>query len=515
MVLKKNKKYSWRLLLTKSYFLKFSLSLFFLLSLSNNTVFPNEGTVKDTKSFSLKEFIKRALDSSFTLKASKLESASLKSLYSYEKKFYIPRLKINPKIEKSESKASYSYQGVSTIETDSLTGGLSITDTLPYGTDIGLNYNATLEDTNNTSRLINPLYENSLSLSINQSLLKDFIINENIYSLETKKIDYLIGLNKLDRDFSELIYKFIELYWNLYLAREDFDIKSESHKKADAQFISTKKYIEDGILPPVDLYIVEENMIRFKSNLIESKTTYENRVNEFYKTLAIDSVNTDNTTIALSNKPFENLVIDEQKNLLKAKLYSNHNEYNILKLLINRKEFESKFLKNQIKPALKFGFLFSINGLDSNYSNSFSDISTLNSYSGILELNYESPLTYKFEKERFYAVELELRKLKFDLKEREKNMLIEFENSLRTFELYRTQVNLKKRISVLASLKLDAEDQKYKQGISTLNDLVQFQRELDIAKINEVSSLIEWNRSFNNFYKLINELHNYYGISKE
>lgn len=60
-------------------------------------------------------------------------------------------------------------------------------------------------------------------------------------------------------------------YWDLAFAEADVGIKTRSRDRARIQFEETRTNIDRGLLAPTELYIVEENLVRFEHSLVDAQ----------------------------------------------------------------------------------------------------------------------------------------------------------------------------------------------------------------------------------------------------
>jgi len=164
-----------------------------------------------------------------------------------------------------------------------------------------------------------------------------------------------------------------------------------------------------------------------------------------------------------------------------------------------------KFQENQIRPLLD---LFMIHDLNQATPGSQDDETT----GGV---SFQVPLdrgpiraqarqsALRLESDRTSIVDLDVR-LSFDLRK----LYVDLDNQARI-------LSWRERATELGQSKLDAQISKYKNGISTLVDVVRFQQDLQNSMLDVVSTRVTFNKLLFRRLALEGTLYRSFGISVE
>jgi outer membrane protein TolC len=458
--------------------------------------------------FDLPTFLKTAMLSSpeAAILAKQLKSETFN--YRQNKNYYIPTLAFEPKLTRDKVQSSSTIQEVDTIDENELSSELTLSQELPLGSSVSLSYDNSWRETNDASSVFNPQLSSDLSLTFSQPLLKGFYNNSSIYDLELSRIELAIEQRSIHQQVLTLVAEIIDTYWNLYLAQEDLKNQGESVSRAESQFDSTREYIEKGILPRSDIYIVEENLIAFQNQFLDAKNKLNLRLREFNKFVSAPA----DQMPVLTDKPQSNLSLLESETAMLATLKNQYAPYLEAKLAYEKSMLTWKYQKNQTLPVLDLLLQMSLSGVSDNFENASSQLTGTDNYSALFGLTFESPVTFRYLKEKKLKAQMDMEIKGLELAKAERDMPILLKNQLDDFWLREKQFHLSSQIAELAEKKLKAEEEKYKAGIARLTDLVVFQKQLDQARREVLRILIEWHKSYNQLFVTLGTLDEKYGL---
>ncbi|MFH1729239.1 MAG: TolC family protein [Pseudomonadota bacterium] len=480
-----------------------------ILLLINSIIVAGE---KRKVSYSLSAYLNETLKKSIEYQTYKKELESYRALKSYYKDYYIPYFKTTPYFSYDLSPSSRTYEVVDELEDTVYNYDFTLSQNTPLGSSISFDFDNSYTTTNNASATWNPMHNNSISLTLSQPLLKGFANNYSIKNIKDSEVDYYISQKNYEKNLVNLYISLINAYWDFYVASEELLIKEASYKRALDQFEFTKINIEKGLLPANDIYVVEESLISFQNNLEIAKNDFENKKYNFSKFLELRIEDNESIEIIGLEKPSDKIILSQSYSLLKEKLYENHYDYIIQELNVRKAEITYKYNKNQVFPQLDLSLSLALSGISDTFEESMNQVMGANSYYGLVGLTFRLPFYYGFLKSNIIYARSALEQEKFELKKIERDMLVDLSKAYNQVVLSQKQYKLKIRIATLAKLKLQAEEEKYREGISTLNDLVIFQRELDEAQNSLISALVYWNKYYNNLLYMVGGIKDLYEI---
>lgn len=355
----------------------------------------------------------------------------------------------------------------------------------PIGTRLGaeLSLNQRLHDEPSSSMTIPSLsseHNAALSLSLSQALLKDGWRSGAATPLREAKIDVAIQRELYREQLNSLLLDVESAYWQLALAQADLEIKTRSRERAQKQFDDTKENIRRGILADVEIYVVEENLLFFEQELLQANENLVLSRRNLAQLLQLDP------HVSLESVEPLDLPAQNQFEVESTVLQALEQNPSVLaqRLRLDRAQVRVAYEKNQALPSLDLETSLTLNGLNRRYSKTWSELFRADRPDWRLGLTMSIPLWFSANAAHVERATLSATQKVLELKEVETNTRFETHDLLTQYALQQKQLSLVEKRVRLGQLKLDAEVDKYKNGISTLADVVRFQRELDQALIS-------------------------------
>lgn len=319
-------------------------------------------------------------------------------------------------------------------------------------------------------------YGNQVSLTLTQPLLKDAWLTGASLPLREADLQSMIQKEIFRGEINTLISSIETAYWDLALAEADLQIKTRSRDRAKQQFDDTAENIRRGIIADVEIYIVEENVVFFEQELLRADQGLRLTRRRLAELLALDPevpLDADddllkpNVTLPVRAE-FVARGLDQSPTVLAQR---------------RRTELSSarlSYASNQALPEVNLNAAVTVSSIavlrdplpETRAGVSFA----IPLDRGAINASVENA---RIDNER---QEVELRNVQQKVQFELENAMTELETNLRLLSLATKRVEL-------AGLKLEAQNDKYKNGISTLADVVRFQRDLDDALIASQRSI--------------------------
>ncbi|MBF0546655.1 MAG: TolC family protein [Candidatus Riflebacteria bacterium] len=340
----------------------------------------------------------------------------------------------------------------------------------------------------------------TLTFTLSRPLLRNFGKKINGVDVDLASLDYEIALESFKNDLNTLIFNIVKAWLDLFYAIKNLEVQESAYQRAYKQYEDTKGDIEKGVLPEQDIYLVEENVVGFEMNRQNAKYSIsisENelarllnfRVSSFSGFIASESLINDMSTISSFSDSLE-----IQKN--------NNPTLKMKSLALKKSLINLDLYKNQLLPLLNWNMQY-VQDSEQNapYQRSYN-----------IGFEYSIPFSKRSDKASVVKGKINVREGELSIEEIEKNnewnLKNNFDNLIYTFNILKE----KKKATDLAKKKLDAQNDKYSNGISTLDEVVRFQRDLGNAMIDEINTLVSFNRLYYEKLFLEGTLYKRFGI---
>ena len=353
-------------------------------------------------------------------------------------------------------------------ETNQVSTGINAT--APTGTGLEFSVANTYRDGNTLS---------SARLTITQALLRGFGLTANLVPIRRARIDIDLRQEELAGFTQRLLLDTERAYWNLLLSSEELKIFEHSLELANRLLFEAEARLQTGGIAPIDLAIIRAEVASREKQLFDAQTALKQRI----LTLGY-----------IINAPeffnFENIVLSDTISLLgKADDIEDHikaaqkfrPDFRQAELLAQRGELDLIQTRNGILPRLDFFITLQGGEHYESFAVFPSDMAQLISTGLRLDFPLTSGQARQRHRRALYSQEQQnLSVLNF-------SRLIEFEIRSAHLEVLRTsqQVETARIVSALQQQKMEAEAEKLRVGRSTGFALLQAQRDLISANLDE------------------------------
>ena len=373
----------------------------------------------------------------------------------------------------------------------------------------GGDYELTMDNNKNQSSSsrtsLNPIYSSDLALTVTQPLLKDFGIDLNKREIYIAKNDQKIS----DHQFTEKVIATIaeteNIYWDLVFSIEDLKVKETSLQRARDLEKQVKAQVDVGTLAELEILQAKSNVASREERLLNAQNLIDDNGDNLKSILnfSFDSEEGLKEIIPADSPVFETGAENSLEEALKTALI-HRPDLLAKKMELENRNIEAKYNENQTLPTLDLVGSLGLNGLsgDSSTKNGSYDSALSEAFSTDFRLwqfgiNLSYPLGNRAAKSKLAIKRLEVAQLLLDIKDLEKTIVVEVREAHRQIKTDIKRVQATRVARKLAEEKLNAEEKKFKVGLSTSFNVLEFQEDLAEEQSNEIKAVIDYNKSLN------------------
>ena len=373
----------------------------------------------------------------------------------------------------------------------------------------GGDYELTMDNNKNQSSSsrtsLNPIYSSDLALTVTQPLLKDFGIDLNKREIYIAKNDQKIS----DHQFTEKVIATIaeteNIYWDLVFSIEDLKVKETSLQRARDLEKQVKAQVDVGTLAELEILQAKSNVASREERLLNAQNLIDDNGDNLKSILnfSFDSEKGLKEIIPADSPVFEPGAENSLEEALKTALI-HRPDLLAKKMELENKNIEAKYNENQTLPTLDLVGSLGLNGLsgDSSTKNGSYDSALSEAFSTDFRLwqfgiNLSYPLGNRAAKSKLAIKRLEVAQLLLNIKDLEKTIVVEVREAHRQIKTDIKRVQATRVARKLAEEKLNAEEKKFKVGLSTSFNVLEFQEDLAEEQSNEIKAVIDYNKSLN------------------
>ena len=373
----------------------------------------------------------------------------------------------------------------------------------------GGDYELTMDNNKNQSSSsrtsLNPIYSSDLALTVTQPLLKDFGIDLNKREIYIAKNDQKIS----DHQFTEKVIATIaeteNIYWDLVFSIEDLKVKETSLQRARDLEKQVKAQVDVGTLAELEILQAKSNVASREERLLNAQNLIDDNGDNLKSILnfSFDSEEGLKEIIPADSPVFEPGVENSLNEALKTALI-HRPDLLAKKMELENRNIEAKYNENQTLPTLDLVGSLGLNGLsgDSSTKNGSYDSALSEAFSTDFRLwqfgiNLSYPLGNRAAKSKLAIKRLEVAQLLLNIKDLEKTIVVEVREAHRQIKTDIKRVQATRVARKFAEEKLNAEEKKFKVGLSTSFNVLEFQEDLAEEQSNEIKAVIDYNKSLN------------------
>jgi HAE1 family hydrophobic/amphiphilic exporter-1 len=365
-------------------------------------------------------------------------------------------------------------------------GTVSIEEYLPSGTNLKFSAAATPRYKR---------YQQDFELSVTQSLLQGGW-SVNLVPLKRASIDLELRQEELAAYAQKLIAETESAYWDAYLAEQEISIYQQSMELARRLLNESNERLRVGKIAPIDLIAVRAEVASREKDLINSQASLKQKKYRLAY-LINDSLDDWEKPVIFTDKPPEPKLPDslglhqQVSKKYRPDLRQAH-------LLAKRGELEIVQTKNGLLP--KLDLFLKLGGTA--YTESFS---------GFLENPYDQkiigvganlsiPVTNGIARQKYRKAQLSQKQLQLSLENIERLVELDVRSAWTEVERALQMIEKASTNRLLQQEKLAAEQARLAAGKTTEYVVLQVQRDLTVAQLDEARAAVAYVKALTDLY---------------
>ena len=453
-----------------------SLAVLCILS-SGFNAFGNGTASADTVKLSLKDALTRAVRDNPLVKIERINTEAASLVLSEHYYGYEPRVRLS--YGTTERSGGPYFQ-------DSHEAALSISGTSPTGTSVEVWTGASPLSSSRIGAAAPPgsTYQNTLGLTVTQSLLQGLSPAANLAPLRRARIDVSIREEELAAYAQRLLGDTERAYWDLLLSGEQMKIFEYSLELAQRLLYESEERLKIGSVAPVDLIAIRAEVASRERQLFDAATSYQQKA--LYLVYLMNATEFWNAPLTLTDNASEMLGNADSVNEHLEAARKFRPDFRLASMQAQKGELELIQTKNGLLPKLDFFISLQGHSYVENFTNAFMPNEPSSAVSAGLTLQF--PLTNGVSRERHRRAVFSTGQQKLSVENFSR--LLEYEIRSAHMEVVRAhrQIETAETVSALQLQKLEAEQQKMAAGKSTGYAVLQIQRDLVSASLDEAQA---------------------------
>ena len=346
--------------------------------------------------------------------------------------------------------------------------------------------------TNSIYSIFNPSYGSDMSLSISQPLLRGAGNRVNTYAIHIAEYEQQIIDARTKLEVVRAIAAADRVYWRLYAARRELEVREQQYKLAQALYEQAKRFVAAGDKPNVEIVRTEAGVAERLEAINISENNLRDRQRELKRTLHKAGLEMRTPTVLVPATLPDPIRYDIQKDRLVPTAMANRMEMLELELQIAEDAATVDYMENQALPLVTMDYTYNVNGLGSTRDDSFDLLFEKRFEDHRLGLQLLVPLGNEAAKSRLRQALYQRRQRLASKDSREAQIELEVLNAIDQLEANWQRVLASRQRAILDGRLHEAEQRQFELGMRTATDVLQAQANFANAQSAEILALAEY-----------------------
>ena len=410
--------------------------------------------------------------------------------------------------------------GADVLTRESIVAGFNVAANTSFGLGWSFSGNASRLVTNNEFSTFNPQYTTSMTLGVRQPLLRNFGRTANRQQLLVAQNDFTVSRHQFGQQLQQQMVQVIIAYWSLVSAYRNVDIAEQSLELARQQLERNNAMVRIGTLAAVDVIQTEQQAADAELTLIQSQIAQQNQQDQMKALLNLDSVVAEGWTVEVV--PTDEPAIDAPQidiDLAVAEALEKSPLIRLDQVNVQSRMIDLKAARNGVLPQLDLVGSATLNGLggdqifrsggifgsggvvevkEGGLSDSLSQLLSGDFRNWSVGLQVSFPVRNDAARAQHAQASIRETQARTQLQDRQVQIRLAVQQAARNVTGGVQQVNAAENALVLAERQYAAELRRFEAGISSTFQVLNFQRQLTLARQRRLLSLIGLNMSLAN-----------------
>ena len=390
---------------------------------------------------------------------------------------------------KSDSPTSSSLEG---SEEEYAYTNLGVSLPLRTGGEISVDLLDNIYKSNNVYQILNPSYSSLLSASISQPLLRNAGKRVNTYGIRLAEYNNQIVSAQTKLAAIKIIADADKAYWNLYAARRLLDVRKQQYELAKNLFEQTKRLVDVGIKPEIDLLRTKAGVSEKLEGIITAENSVRKAERLLKQTIKRAGMDTDSETVVIPSTEPDPVKYELDKQEMIKKAIENRMDMLELELRLAQESSTVDYMRNQILPLATMKYKYNINGLGADRGNSYDMLSDNQYNSHYFEFKVSIPLGNRAAESKLNQAVYERNRRLVSRENKKALIQMEVLNQIDQLEATWQNIMASRQTTILRDQQYKAEKRQYELGRLTATDVLEAQTALAVAQRVEIVALTQY-----------------------
>ncbi|HEV8395516.1 MAG TPA: TolC family protein [Vicinamibacterales bacterium] len=388
----------------------------------------------------------------------------------------------------------------------------------PWGGNYSASWDGSRSTTNSNFSTFSPQVRSGLSFSAVQPLMRNFGIDSLRQQVSVSLKNREISDIELQQTVATTMRTVRNAYWNLAYATASLSVQRQSLELAQQSLRDTRARVEIGTTPPIDIVEAESEVATREEAVIVAEAAIKTAEDNL-RALVFDPSAPDFWTMtieAVDLPPFQPISVDTDGAVRNALQKRTDLQRQSKSLEVN--DVNIRYLRNQTLPDVSAQFDYGLTGLGGlnlirgpgpfgpgsgsvidtvgrSYGATLGDLFANRYPQWTAQLNISYPIGASQQEANLARARIEFSQAQTQLKNQQLQVSTQVREAARQVQTNQKRVETTRAARSFAERRLEAEQRKFAAGTSTSFIVFQAQRDLALARNNELKAILDYNQS--------------------
>ena len=464
---------------------------------------------------SLEEAVKLALENNLGLKVERINPELQEWSITQAKTVWTPNLTASVTNTSRTSPITGAFAGATgQLTNQNISSNVGANQLLPTGGNYTVTWDTSRGKSNSVFDSPNPSLVSNLRFNFNQPLWRNFKIDGARQQLRVSQVNRDLSDVALRQTVLITVRNVKYAYWDVKAAVAAMAVAQQSLDLARESLRNNRSRVEIGTMAPIDVVLAEAEVARREEALIRAESAVR-RTEDRLRTLVLDSTAKEfwNVGFELTEQPvFDPRPIDLDGAVKTA--LEKRTDLRQARKSIELTESSVLYLRNQILPDVNAQVGYGLTGQGGTtkiFGSGFPPVEESRTVEGFgtvmsrllgndfhnwsLSVQVSYPIGTSNAEANLARTRLQVSQARIQLQNQELQVVASVRDVARQLDTNQKRLAATQAARRLAERQLDAEQKKFAAGMSTNFFVFQAQRDLADARYNELSALLDYNRS--------------------
>jgi len=346
--------------------------------------------------------------------------------------------------------------------------------------------------TDSSWSIFNPSYGSDASVSLSQPLLRNAGTRTNTYAIRIAAYNHRISEAQTKLEVIRVIAAVDRLYWQLYAARRELEVRKKEYDLAKAQLEQARRFVSQGQRAQVEITRAEAGVAQRLEAIILAENTLRDTERDLKLSLNMPAIDMQTPTVLVPGTEPNPIRYELKNDALVKTATESRMEMLELELQIAQDISTVDYMKNQALPLVTLDYRYNVSGLGGTRSDSYDLLNEKRFEDHQFGLQLLVPLGNQAAESRLKQAFYQRRQRLATRESRAASIELEVLNAIDQLEANWQRVLAGRQRTILDGRLYEAEKRQYEIGTRTTTDVLQAQTTFADAQSTEIRALAEY-----------------------